>query len=295
MKKYLFMAAAAAMVSVFCACDNEKGNGGGGITPPVIEKDYPTLEAVEGSFVIAVKFEGEVCNEIVFPGSYNLVEGSTDWSTVVDDKMLRMEPVGTINDKEWDGWYKVVVPMEGDTLQGKPVQLKNDGTFDWLYQTGDSASWTIKAGAVSIKAGYSGESDLTFTDKSTPVCLISAKWKDGASPCNVQEGTITFNATAPEGLLDEDVIYVVGDFNGWTVDGTPMTKQPDGTWTAEATGTVSGGYKYVLNASWDYEELAAIEEGADCANTINNRTLSSTIVNDTIENFKDRTATRCKE
>ncbi len=279
MKKYVVMAAVAAMVSVFSACD--KDNDDGGIVVPEIERDYPALEAVDGSFVIAVQFEGEICNDIVFAGSYN------NWSENPDD-MLRMEPID-----EWDGWYQVIVPMDGDTLQGKPVQLTNAGEFDWQYQTGDSASWTVKTGAVTIAAGYSGESDLTFTDKSAPVCLVSSQWKNGASPCNVQEETITFTATAPEGLLDEDVIYVVGDFNGWSVDGTPMTKGSGNTWTAETTGVVSGGYKYVLNASWDYEELAAIAEGADCANTIDNRTLSSATVEDTIENFKGRTTTVC--
>ena len=280
MKKYVVMAAVAAMVSVFSACDKDKDDGG--IVVPEIERDYPALEAVDGSFVIAVQFEGEICNDIVFAGSYN------DWSENPDD-MLRMEPID-----EWDGWYQVIVPMDGDTLQGKPVQLTNAGEFDWQYQTGDSASWTVKTGAVTIAAGYSGESDLTFTDKSAPVCLVSSQWKNGASPCNVQEGTITFTATAPDGLLDEDVIYVVGDFNGWSVDGTPMTKVSDNTWTAETTGVVSGGYKYVLNASWDYEELAAIAEGADCANAISNRTLSSATVEDTIENFRNRTVDRCE-
>lgn len=295
MKKisFLFAFVAIATAAVFVACEDKDNDGK---KPPVVEKDYPELAAVDGSYVIAVKFEGEVCNDIVMNGEYNVDPAKPgDWLTDNPEEMAKFEPIGELNGKKWDNWYKVVIPFAEDTMKAKPVQLDGDGKFDWQYQTGDSASWVIKAGDVTVKGGYSGEADLSFANPKVPYALISKAWKANNTPCGeVVKENVTFKVTVPTWEGDHKV-YVVGDFNGWKADSTEMTKGTDNTWTATlADIEVKGGYKYVLDGSWDYEELAAIEEGKDCANGIENRALATTAPVDTVANFEGVTATKCE-
>ena len=124
----------------------------------------------EGQLCVAVYFEGEICNDIVFIGTYN------SWNDKDVTTMTKFEPV-----EGFDGWWVVAVTDESEDIQGKPVQLKSDGTFAWDYQTGDQ--WTIVSGTVTIEPGYSGEANLKAYDKSAPVVLISGGWKLGNNPC----------------------------------------------------------------------------------------------------------------
>ncbi len=291
---------------MFVSCDdpNKGGNGDGPIVE--VEKEYPVLEAVAGKVVIAAKFEGEICNDIALVGSYN------GWN---EDPalMLKFEPIGD----EWENWYKVEVdttaagagmsgPAGAETphlMQLKPVQLKMDGTFDWQFQVGDSASVTVYEGDVYVKAGFAGECDLFF--KSTePVVLKFAGWKADNSPCVIKDTKdYTFIATVPAATPADAVIRVVGGFGhagfpDWATDGAgmEMTKQDNGTYTLTlANVEVGTNYKYVINGTWDGEELAAFEDGAECAKGIDNRaTGEEATINDTVENWAGVTTTRCE-
>ena len=161
-----------------------------------------------GQLCVCVYFEEEVCNEIVLAGSYN--GWATDPAT-----MAKFSPL-----EGFEGWYYVAVTDGSETIEGKPVQLKKDGSFSWDYQTGDPASWTIVAGTVNITAGYDGEADLKGYSTAEPVILISAYFKNHNSPC-VEEvyHDYTIRLTAPFCAGADGTYYdaaIIGSFNGWS-------------------------------------------------------------------------------
>lgn len=163
-----------------------------------------------GQLCVCVYFEEEVCNEIVFAGSYN------GWDTGNPAAMAKFAPLDG-----FEGWYYVAVTDESASIEGKPVQLKGDGSFSWDYQTGDPASWTIVSGTVNISAGYDGEADLKGYSTAEPVILISAYFKNHNTPCGYvaeyKDYTIRLNApfcAGPDGTYYDPAI--IGDFNGWS-------------------------------------------------------------------------------
>lgn len=162
-----------------------------------------------GQLCVCVYFEEEVCNDIVFAGSYN------GWNTTVAE-MAKFAPL-----EGFEGWYYVAVTDASEEIQGKPVQLKGDGSFDWMYQTGDPDSWTIVSGTVNIGAGYDGEADLKGYSTAEPVILISAYFKHHNTPCGYvaeyKDYIIRLNApfcAGADGTYYEPAI--IGDFNGWS-------------------------------------------------------------------------------
>jgi hypothetical protein len=306
MKKF-FMAALAVATLAFVACEPKPGPD---VPTPdqqdttVVTPDDPTnepiaaqpvVEATEGAVTIVwcpVGFTPCVDNQLVFAGDYNGYDCSDPAA------MAHFEAVEGAN-----GWYKAVItPADASlnpVLAGKPCALASDGTFpsDWAHQ------WlNVEEGACEILDGsaeavleveYDVESKLIVTNNSSVVYVRSYGFK--VNPCVEQETySVTFTATAPE-LAADQTVYVVGDFNSWTTDANPMTLS-NGVWTATVEGVVMGnGYKYVVNASWDNEELAAAEDGADCGKGISNRQVNDVEMIDVIANFKDITIAKCED
>lgn len=166
-----------------------------------------------GQLCVCVYFEEEVCNDIVFAGSYN------GWNTTVAE-MAKFAPL-----EGFEGWYYVAVTDASEEIQGKPVQLKGDGSFDWMYQTGDVASWTVVAGTVNITPGYDGEADLKGYSTAEPVILISAYFKLHNTPCGyvAEYKDYIIRLNAPFCAGEDDTYYnpaIIGDFNGWA-EGVP--------------------------------------------------------------------------
>ena len=161
-----------------------------------------------GQLCVCVYFEEEVCNDIVFAGSYN--GWATDPAT-----MAKFSPL-----EGFEGWYYVAVTDGSETIEGKPVQLKKDGSFSWDYQTGDPASWTLVSGTVNIGAGYDGEADLKGYSTAEPVILISAYFKNHNSPCIAEVyHDYTIRLTAPFCAGADGTYYdaaIIGSFNGWS-------------------------------------------------------------------------------
>lgn len=161
-----------------------------------------------GQLCVCVYFEEQVCNPIVFAGSYN------GWVTTVEN-LAKFEKV-----EGFDGWYVVAVTDESEDIQGKPVQLQSDGTFAWDYQTGDEKSWTVISGTVSITAGYGGEADLKGYSTAEPVIMISHYFKNHNSPCvEIVKHDYTVNLKAPICADAEGTYFapaIIGSFNTWT-------------------------------------------------------------------------------
>lgn len=299
MKKFFFAALAVATVA-FVGCkekpvvdDPVVDNPTDSIVEPTSE--IPEVAATEGAVTVVWNAVGFVpCmegNQLVFAGDYNGY--NTDPAA-----MVKFEAI-----EGYDGWWKAVItPADASltpVLAGKPCALYMDGTFpsSWDHQ------WlNVEAGACEILEGsaeaaleveYEVESKLIVTNNSCVVYVRSYGFK--TDPCLAPETyTVNLTATAPA-LPDTCTVYAVGAFNSWTTDATPMTLV-NGVWTATVEGVVMGAeYKYVVNKSWNYEELQATAEGADCAEGLSgNRKINDVEVADVIGNFKDITATKCE-
>ena len=299
--KYFFGMLLIASVVSLVSCDKDP------VKPPLqIEADYPEAPKVDGKITIFAKFEGGVCGDVVLAGSYKMKPGSTTAWSETPSELEKFVSAGTINGKDWGalGWYKVTVsvpaPASGSVtniLGAKPVHLEG-GEFDWSFQVGykdhNASLVEVKDGDVEIVNGYDHECNIFFTTNKT-AAIIFKTWK--SDPCKVVRRNYTFNVTVPEGTPENAEVYLVGDMNKWTVDATKLTKGGDGKYSVTMNNVREGsGYKYVLNKSWDFEELAAIAADADCAEPINNRvTGASTTINDKVENWRKVTAYRCGE
>lgn len=169
----------------------------------------------KGQLCVCVYFEEEVCNDVVFAGSYN------NWATDDVSALAKFETV-----TGFDGWYVVAVTDStlikdpAGSIKGKPVQLTKDGKFDWDYQTGDVDSWTLVRGTVTIKGGYPGEADLQDFSTAAPVVLISSYFKNHNSPCVAEiRHDYTVYLKAPI-CADAESNYfspaIIGSFNGWS-------------------------------------------------------------------------------
>lgn len=249
MKKFFFAALAVAAVAlVGCEpkpvnpIDPEPGDTTVVVAAPTAA-DLADFEE-EGNFVACVHFAGAVCNDIVFAGSYN------GWATTDPASMVKFEEL-----EGFEGWYVAVVPVtvneEGvEANDGKPVQLADDGSFTWDYQTGDVDSWELISGSVDIVAGFSGESDCKNWNSAEPVILKSLYWKNNQSPCvEVVEQEYTITLKAPDCGGFEPAI--IGDFNGWT-EGVAMELQADGSYKAVITSSAGKGYKFKATTDTDW-------------------------------------------
>ena len=146
----------------------------------------------QGQACLCIQFQGPVCNDIVWAGSYN------SWSTDVNS-MAKFQPLTGFN-----GWYIVAVSDNSESIKGKPVQLKSDGTFDWTYQTGAQSTWTIHSGSASFAVNEWNEAQFENISTSTPLIATSSAWKN--SPCSTPDPTPTPSTTAYSGTLP--VLYI---------------------------------------------------------------------------------------
>ena len=162
-----------------------------------------------GQLCVCIYFEEEVCNDIVFIGSYN------GWDSSDPSSMAKFSEL-----EGFEGWYYVAVTDASESIEGKPVQLKKDGSFSWDYQGGDVDSWELVSGNVNILAGYDGESDLKGYSTAEPVILISKYFKKHNSPCVAEVyHDYTIRLTAPFCAGADGTYYdaaIIGSFNGWS-------------------------------------------------------------------------------
>ena len=255
--------------------------------------EIPIIEATEGAVTIVwnqVGFTPCADNQLVFAGDYNGY--NTDPAA-----MAHFEAVEGAN-----GWYvAVITPADASlnpVLAGKPCALAQDGSFpaSWDYQW-----WNVEEGDCEILDGsdeavlvfeYYVEPKLLVSNNSSVVYIRSYGFKE--DPCyEPKQCIVTFNATTPN-LPEGFNGYIVGAFNGWASN-TPMEFAND-IWTVTLDSVEMGdGYKYLVNGIWEYEELAAIEEGAECAAGIYDRRVNDVVMIDKVEKFKDITIAKCDD
>lgn len=304
MKKFLYLFSAVALMGLFFSCSDDDS------TPVIpdnndttVVADYPETAAVDGKIEILVKFNTTPCNDVVFVGSYIGTDGATDiaWSDANLSIMAKFAPVDG-----YEGWYQAeITPLDTANADnyvafGKPVQLSNDGTFNWAYQWGtgsadDEGGVTFygdtEDGLTVIEVENQVEPKLNFTTDAKVVYLESKNWK--TDPCTAakpnEAGSATFTLVCPATNQDGEAIVgvsVVGGFtdNAWTPGAQMMTKVDDTHYTYSSDVPAAFEYKYVMSLdltadwSWDNDEL--VDEFTDGGNRAMPETLQA---EDTVE------------
>ena len=228
--------------------------------------------------VIVLYFDEQVCNDIVWAGSYN------EWKTTPAD-MVTFESL-----EGFAGWYVVEVddaraPQADQTVSpgdnccvGKPAQLKKDGSFAWDFQAGDAEAWINMAQPGTkqhyIYGGYAGEADICWNEYGVYIYEV-AYFKEHNSPCGEDKPKHDYTITAylPE-FCDAIAAYadsarVMGNFDGWT-DGIWMEKKIDEDfndyWYAEIKD-VEEGQEFKLRFGTDEKWAVQVQlNGKDLSN-----------------------------
>ena len=219
---------------------------------PTTVPDDATLngyKAEGANVVVAFYTTAPICNPIVFTGSY------CGWSTD-PTALVKFESV-----EGFENWYVTSFTDASDTIQGKPVQLKSDGSFSWDYQLGDDAE--VVRGTLTIAPGYSGEVNLKGYGTDAPVVIAFGKWKNDNNPCVAAERhNYTVILDAPY-CADEAGTYfdpaIIGTFNGWS-EGVAMD--------LIVGGDYDGKYKYEFEDEVGHEFKFKAATDTDWSNQI---------------------------
>lgn len=219
---------------------------------PANVPDDATLNAykAEGAnVVVAFYTTAQICNDVVFTGTY------CSWSTD-PTALVKFEPVDN-----FAGWYVTSFTDASDTIQGKPVQLKSDGSFSWDYQLGDDAE--VVRGTLTIAPGYAGEVNLKGYGTDAPVVFAFGKWKNDNNPCVAAERhNYTVILDAPY-CADEAGTYfdpaIIGTFNNWS-EGVAMDLIVE--------GENAGKYKYEFEDEVGHEFKFKAATDTDWSNQI---------------------------
>jgi len=290
--KYFFGALLISAVG-FTSCNNDDPVPP--TPPPPPPSTLPEVEAREGyvALVLNTVTQADVCNGLVFAGSYN------DWNTN-PNYMVHFEAI-----EGYPNWWLAYIPMtdlaeDAEYMRGKPNQLDSDGNFpsSWDYQWHalmDAAGEVdreveVISGRAELQPDYNFEQSLVVMLDADVVYIRTHSWL--RNPCvEAETYTITFNVTVPE-LDEEHVVYINGHMFDWTATPMNRTNNPN-VWTITVDDVEFGAeYRYILNGSWDYEELTAGECG-DRFPAVGNRRVNDRTMNDTVGNFQNVTAPRC--
>ena len=215
----------------------------------------------QGQLCVCVYFEAEVCNDVVFIGTY------CNWDTNAD--LAKFAPL-----PGFEGWYYVAVTDASESIEGKPVQLNADGGFSWDNQTGDAASWELVSGNVNIEPGYAGEANLKGYSTAEPVILISKYFKNQIDICSYvaeyKDYTIILNAPFCAG---EDGTYynpaIIGAFNAWDEGVAADEIDDDGNYVfylKQAEKTKGFKFRALEGQTWDNQiKLPELDEAGNIA------------------------------
>ena len=260
MKAYKFFAfamMACAVMMTACKKDNTPVN-------PPIKSDVPEVAATEGAVTVVWNIANidEMCDEVgyVFAGNYN------DYNTD-PEAMVHFEAI-----EGFEGWFKAVIATE-KALEGKPCALAKDGTFpsSWDFQwigTEEHPCEVVK-GDATLEVEYEVESKLVCGAEADVVYVRSYAFK--GNPCvDAVYDDVTFNLTVTIPVNDGDTVFIVGDAfeKSWDPAAYPM-EGAGSHWAITLPAIVGKSYKFVVNGSWDNDQMEYDEEKA-CVNKAGN-------------------------
>jgi|GEM_PF-1106384 len=162
----------------------------------------------DNNIVFCVHFteEANVCNDIVWAGTYN------SWNTNIDQMLTFSHLVG------FDNWYAVEFPYAEETA-GVPVSLKLDGSFSWDYICGPGNAWMYKGGKEAFITNVLDDKidAIRFYDGAGVYMYEMTYWNQHRDPCvQLPVHTYTVNLYAPNACSDMKPA-VIGDFNNWDI------------------------------------------------------------------------------
>lgn len=291
MKKMLFAAFAAVATLAMVGCD-KKDNGGqqGGI---ITVEAQPEVQPTANAFTVVVRFNEVPCNDVYFIGSYLNAAGSeSSWGK--DDAAVLMKPVGNL--KTW--FSCVIYPKEDGTATGKPVQLQEDGSFDWSGQPALNSLQLI-AGNCEMQEENGGEIKFNFYTEAAAKAALDADpdtkavatsgvvyaeatgWK--VSPCIKKEhyAKVTFNLEIKGDA--QEAVYLHGPFVDESWNGLEMKKIDGNHFTIEVENLDQyTEYQYTLAPdNWDAKGI--FEEDGEAGS--GNQKVSGAEVNDIVYGF----------
>ncbi len=194
------------------------------------------------NIVLCFYFGDEPCNDVVIAGNYN------GWTTEPSE-CVRMSPLAG-----FDGWYAAQIPYNtnGGTWdnQAKPVQLANDGSFNWEYQAGDVNAWIYRGGNETEFERLAYECTPYLSNPGAYIYEI-LYWKNHNNPCNEIKSNYDVYLSAPQNAPDS--IEIIGSFDNWT--GTPMTNLSEGLWMATINASPSDYFMFREAGTWDNQIL----------------------------------------
>lgn len=269
---------------------NPNENEGEGEDPKPAD-GMPVVEAVDGAVVVVWNNLADVCSDLVFAGDYN------NYSTNAAE-MVHFEAI-----EGYDGWYKAVVtpadPSADPILQGKPCACAKDGSFpsSWDHQWigTDEQPLEILKGEGELEAEYGAEMKLKVAAATKVIYVRSYAYK--ANPCvEVPTYTVKFHMTTTVAVPAEATVNIVGAMQGWNIAEAPaMTRIDDNNFEISLDGVkMDDEYKYVVNNSWDNDQMLAPEEGADCSNAAGNFKVDFEEMENEVYGFLNFGATRCE-
>lgn len=132
----------------------------------------------DGQVCLCIQFATPVCNDIVWAGTYN------GWNTNPND-MVHFQPLAGFS-----GWYIAAFSDGSDNKQGKAVQLRSDGSFDWQYQTGTLATWSVLSGSTQFAVNEHNEAQMEQISTASPIIATSSAWKNNPCPAPAYSGTL---------------------------------------------------------------------------------------------------------
>ena len=234
MKKiYAFLAAALMSASLFAAPAS---------IPTVA--DLAAVADLANDVVLCLYFpdDGSTCNDVVLAGTYN------EWNTNPEE-MTKFEKLDG-----FDGWFIASFTF-AEGAEGKAVQLKSDGTFDWKFQTGDVDAWNKLSDGkeANIVAGFDGESNVSYSEAGAYIYEIKY-WKLHNTPCvYVPKHKYTFVLKDPFCEENPEFIpQVAGDFNWDGIDMNEGTYEGDFAWILVIESEEGNAYKFKEKTlGWD--------------------------------------------
>ena len=221
------------------------------------------------NIVLCFQFGDEPCNDVVIAGNYN------GWTTELSE-CVRMSPLAG-----FDGWYAAQIPYNtnGGTWdnQAKPVQLANDGSFNWEYQAGDVNAWIYRGGNETEFESFTYECTPYLSNPGAYIYEI-AYWKNHNNPCNEIKSNYDVYLSAPQNAPSN--IELIGSFDNWT--GTPMTYDAQfGYWTATINASPSDYFMFREAGTWD-NQILVYDSVINEWTVLNNCMIGDYIISDAI-------------
>lgn len=149
--------------------------------------------------VMCYHFDVAPCNEVVLASGL-AVDPEGWWSTDIST-MKRFKEL-----KNFAGWYAAEI-SDIEEFSAKPVQLRNDGSFSWDYQSGDEAAWIHKGGkTLETSTTNAVENECHVYFHSTGVYIYEiAYWKRHSNPCDAREVWVNFLDKQDDKVYDERI------------------------------------------------------------------------------------------